>query len=744
MYFYSTYDFRTIGGCRMNRYSNRIPLHFPDKNILFQTMKRLLWLAANPIVLSGIMAVVLAFLLVPEVTRYSLRFQNQMSGNNGMIRYFDDLDGNGYSDELVFSGYPNHRSCVTIHFEPDIDLKEVSYPGDYSFGFDSFFSTGDYNKDGVNEMCVFTISQDSLMLHIISGLRENKPDLESRFICVTSKGKANTGTHLKIVKGGWEDLNGDGFREFIFATNFGETPLPRNVYAYDIRNDSLMVSEKNGYHIIHLLLEDINNDGTKEIIINGYASQNLEDTIAWPVHDLYCRLIVLGKDLRYLFSPVIFPLKGYSSLSTTVFTSRNGAKRLLSLYCPPLKYKRPATLMIHSSDGSLLKKENVSYIKFEQAFEPVLINKGTTPYFGVPTNEPGLFVFDTNLTLVRKTREANLMLQVYHADLDEDGEDEIIAADFGKDRLGVCRKDLSDPVWIDLGMEGESRSVFSLCREPGRPPFLAFDSGSVSYIFSYAPNPYYYLRWLLVTGIFLAVFLFARLVGRFQRLRIEDRLKTEKKITELQLAIVRNQINPHFTMNAINSVIMAIEHEKKEEARASLEHFSRLYRSMLLSSDTIKRSLAEELDFTRSYLALEKFRFGDAFTFEIEVAPAVDMQAEVPKMVVQAYVENAVKHAMGRRRSGGRIAIAIRQVQPLSAKRSPAGRMEITIEDNGPGLEADGIGPAESTGKGMKVMAQFYELWQKVTGIPVTAVAEPVADETGMPAGMRVVVQIGD
>ena len=86
------------------------------------------------------------------------------------------------------------------------------------------------------------------------------------------------------------------------------------------------------------------------------------------------------------------------------------------------------------------------------------------------------------------------------------------------------------------------------------------------------PSPYYW-KWFVYLGIYLMVLGFTLTILWIQRSQMQKRFDREKKITELQLKIVRNQMDPHFTMNAINSVIGAIELDHKEEARNSLMDF---------------------------------------------------------------------------------------------------------------------------------------------------------------------------
>jgi LytS/YehU family sensor histidine kinase len=191
-------------------------------------------------------------------------------------------------------------------------------------------------------------------------------------------------------------------------------------------------------------------------------------------------------------------------------------------------------------------------------------------------------------------------------------------------------------------------------------------------------------------------------------------------------------MDPHFTMNTINAVIDAINRERKEEARDNLVHFSKLYRSLILSADRIKRTLQEELEFTRDYLALEQFRFLDQFTWEIVTDDNVSLYREVPKMVIQAPVENAIKHGLLKKEGAGRIRIHVSEEE---------NRLIIEVTDDGIG-RAKASAEQNSTGKGMQIMEQFFDLYYKVTGLRVTSAISDLYDpETGV-GGTRVVTTI--
>lgn len=275
--------------------------------------------------------------------------------------------------------------------------------------------------------------------------------------------------------------------------------------------------------------------------------------------------------------------------------------------------------------------------------------------------------------------------------------------------------------------------TFSRKTIKNKPPLICINSEIYFHLLSYQKNPFWPLRWAIWLCIWSGVFLFTLMIRKVQRVQLEKQFATEKKITELQLKIVRNQMDPHFTMNAINAVVDAINREEKEQARDNLLHFSKMYRSLVLSADKIKRTLKEEIDFTESYLALEQFRFGGRFSYQITINEDVDQSWEVPKMVIQSPVENAVKHGLLNREAGGMIEIHARK---------EAHRLILEITDNGIGREAASANGKTSTGKGLEIMGQFFELYHRITGIMVQSTVSDLKDEAENPTGTQVIVVI--
>ncbi|MDO5506573.1 MAG: histidine kinase [Pseudoxanthomonas suwonensis] len=137
-----------------------------------------------------------------------------------------------------------------------------------------------------------------------------------------------------------------------------------------------------------------------------------------------------------------------------------------------------------------------------------------------------------------------------------------------------------------------------------------------------------------------------------QRLRI---LQMEGRVAQSRLEALRAQLNPHFLFNALNSVAEMV-HRDPVVADHMLVALSTLLRDRLGTDDAPQRALAEELALVRDYLAIEQMRLGERLQVDWRVdADAMAMQ--VPALSVQVLVENAIVHAIAKRRAPSRLAV---------------------------------------------------------------------------------------
>jgi len=179
------------------------------------------------------------------------------------------------------------------------------------------------------------------------------------------------------------------------------------------------------------------------------------------------------------------------------------------------------------------------------------------------------------------------------------------------------------------------------------------------------------IYWLIV-GAWQAYHYYDRYISA--ELRLE---RLEKSFAEARLNSLRMQLDPHFLFNALNTISSQLERDPKL-ARRMIEHLGDLLRLSLESKDRQEVPLAEEMAFLEHYLAIQKIRFGDHLRIETQIAPEVKY-ASVPCLFVQPLVENAIRHGISRRASGGTVVV--------SAQRD-GNRLDIRVLDDGIGLPA--------------------------------------------------------
>ena len=152
------------------------------------------------------------------------------------------------------------------------------------------------------------------------------------------------------------------------------------------------------------------------------------------------------------------------------------------------------------------------------------------------------------------------------------------------------------------------------------------------------------------------------------------------KINDLERTALAAQMNPHFIFNCLNSIQLLIHKGEKDNAMRYLAHFAKLVRSTLESTRQGKISVEEEAQALEHYLSLEKLRFKEGLTYTIDIDPKIDtFDTELPAMLVQPFVENALKHGLSTAQIAAHISIHFKQ---KSAKT-----LIVDVTDNGKGFD---------------------------------------------------------
>ncbi len=210
--------------------------------------------------------------------------------------------------------------------------------------------------------------------------------------------------------------------------------------------------------------------------------------------------------------------------------------------------------------------------------------------------------------------------------------------------------------------------------------------------------------WFLIIIIILSVFiviLFTYLYLNRKRKKEKEKQKVEKMLVSMQMNTVNAQLDPHFVFNAISAIGTEVQLNNNEKAYDYYVKVTRLLRSSLSNKDTIVRSLAEEISVVEDYLELQKLRFEERIDFSIYLAKDINTDILIPKMCIQVFVENAVKHGIENKPEGGEVTIRIKNKDSY---------LNIEIQDSGIGRKAASKIHTKSTGIGLGAMSNFFNI----------------------------------
>ena len=135
-------------------------------------------------------------------------------------------------------------------------------------------------------------------------------------------------------------------------------------------------------------------------------------------------------------------------------------------------------------------------------------------------------------------------------------------------------------------------------------------------------------------------------------IELEESKKNE--LAQLQLKSLKAQMNPHFMFNAINSIQSLVLKGKKREAYTYMSKFSEMIRENLMMSEKSFVAMEDEVSLLRKYLELEKLRFKENFFYEITGEKELE-KVKIPSMIIQPFVENAIKHGLFHKTTGNKI-----------------------------------------------------------------------------------------
>lgn len=225
-------------------------------------------------------------------------------------------------------------------------------------------------------------------------------------------------------------------------------------------------------------------------------------------------------------------------------------------------------------------------------------------------------------------------------------------------------------------------------------------------------------------------------IGLRQRIkRIRQHHTATQKMNNLERQALQAQMNPHFTFNALNAVQSYITGNQPAQAQRFLSRFARLIRLVLESSRSSTILLSNEIRTLESYLELEQLRIQPTFEYLVEIAPDVEPELiEIPPMLIQPFVENALVHGIAGVKTGGQIVVR------FSLKSN---HVLCEVEDNGVGRRAAAnSGTTQHKSMAMAITTERLSLLSQSMRQKLALRIIDLEDQTNQATGTRVELEI--
>ncbi|MCF8303314.1 MAG: histidine kinase [Bacteroidales bacterium] len=675
----------------------------------------------HPLFLALFPAIAFILLSTNPVEEHYLKITNtDPQGNERCRVYYEDLNNDGISEKI--SLVENNIGCLAIKLQNsnDVSLSQHNFP-EFPFSEYQQLAFIDHDKDGYKEIYFITFNTDSIFLNCLEPFDEQFK-LKRKYIDTIfrklDKPDVSQGAFYLT------DVDEDNTDEVVFLIKAGFALYPRRIYAYDYETDAIDKSPLMGATLAGGF-EPINLDGDiyDEFIFGTKAYNNFTEDYPIPYPDSSAWFMALDHDLEFLFPPV--EVKGLRSIAMPfpMFNRKND--QLIGFKRQVHQDEYDYHLALLSLDGRIVKslplplnemfKTNIKYIPEQEKLF-------------VSSKENRLIVNrDLEIKPLDISSLGSSLLMDYH-DLDGDGTGEYIFENREYSELLVVSNDFSKFCSVSIPRLNTRTSFGPVYKSDSQGYHIQV--GSFNYVLRYRKNPYSWLQIPYYLLIYAVSLLFVWVIMRIQKNQLKQRYVLERKVEQLKLRSVRNQLDPHFMFNTINTIASSIFRDDKHIAYRQLIRFSQMMRSTVEHYDKTTRRLGDELDFIRNYLEIQKQRFGDKINYDIDIDSRVDINSPVPTMAIQTYVENAIKHGLKPLKDQkGEIKIAVKE---------RVNDLKITVQDNGVGRIKSKEYNKETTKMGLKSLRDMYQVLNAINDNKIKERFTDLYDKNGNAIGTKV------
>ena len=266
-----------------------------------------------------------------------------------------------------------------------------------------------------------------------------------------------------------------------------------------------------------------------------------------------------------------------------------------------------------------------------------------------------------------------------------------------------------------------------------------------SLMFEVQPR-YYETIWFKLGRALLVVLVSITLVTwrlKLKNSKIKKELELTERINDLKHQALSAMMNPHFIFNALNSVQYLINYQRNEEANDYIAMMAKLVRKNLDTAGSGFILLSDEISRLKLYLALEKLRFQENFTFEIITGTNVDVnQTMIPNMIIQPFVENTLWHGIINSGSKGLVTISF-SFEEVDIDSILCTSLIIKVIDNGIGLKEAGKHKKDDhISKGIQIIEERLKLLSAKLELPKPIIIEDLNDRNKTSHGTEVIISL--
>ncbi|OFY68773.1 MAG: hypothetical protein A3G23_02985 [Bacteroidetes bacterium RIFCSPLOWO2_12_FULL_37_12] len=460
--------------------------------------------------------------------------------------FYNDLDHDGVSEKVLacYGHDPAQQYTYFIIYNHSGGIiKQVNY---HTYKPLQLYHTsfGDYNQNKNDEIYSIMQRADSLFLLVFEPLSENNVGDIIAFQFIDTLGKfRKTMTDALQSKIELKDMDNDGFREAVFSLCAGFSLQPRNVYSFNIRKKTWSKSPKAGSASNELIFYNMTEDSTDEIILStvwavGNGSQGpYPDESAW--------LMVLNKNLQFLFEPVEFPL--FTSQVSVLPYHHDESNYLAVLY----QYGgnedtiQPA-LSLYNLKGEKIKEKIISGTVRSCELEIISLSSKKRDKLFLSSGKGVIMQLDENLDTVKQFTIGLDGGFCSDMDADGDGENELFIRSKDEQKLIITRSDFSYPVVVDFTGKGEGAldvMAMTIKKIGDKKQYLSVQKGLNTSLLKYSFNQLYFVKYLIYGGIYLVMYFFILGVQKVGSYKLAlDKKHLEKVVTERTAEVVSQKI----------------------------------------------------------------------------------------------------------------------------------------------------------------------------------------------------------